>query len=86
MATFGPHDIPVPVSPTDTGATTRFVEATTGRLRTEFGTTTQGMQQSFTQEPNDIKREINDKLGGAYRPQQPTLQGLSMRISLGPEG
>ena len=65
MATFGPHDIPVPVSPTGTGATTRFVEASQAKLRTDFGAATQNMQIGFTQEIVDMKREINDKLGGA---------------------
>ena len=65
MATFGPHDVPVPVSPTGTGNTTRFVEASQARLRTELGAATQGMQLGFSQEITEMKREINDKLGGA---------------------
>ena len=64
MATFGPHDIPVPVSPTGTGATTRLIEASTARLRTEVGTTTSGMELRFSQDIGEMKREINDKLGG----------------------
>ena len=65
MATFGPQDIPVPVSPTGTGATTRLIEASQARLRTELGNTTQGIQMGFSQELADMKREISDKLGGA---------------------
>ena len=65
MTTAGPYDTPVPASPTGTGATSRFMEATQARLRTEIGVSNQATQGDLSQEISNIKREISEKMGAA---------------------